>query len=196
MISKGLDFPNVHLVGVISADIGLLTPDFRAYEKTFQLLMQVSGRSGRSTDFGKVIIQTMHPENYIFPLVVKHNYEEFYEKEIGFRKNFKYPPFSRLCLIEVESPKADRANSISANLYLKLKNQNKDEFIEILKPSPALIYKIKNKYRHHIIIKSLKSGTESFTLRSLLKNLQKHIENIFLHASERIIFDIDPVSFS
>lgn len=196
MISKGLDFPNVHLVGVISADIGLLTPDFRAYEKTFQLLMQVSGRSGRSTDFGKVIIQTMHPENYIFPLVVKHNYEEFYEKEIGFRKNFKYPPFSRLCLIEVESPKADRANSISANLYLKLKNQNKEEFIEILKPSPALIYKIKNKYRHHIIIKSLKSGTESFTLRSLLKNLQKHIKNITLHASERIIFDIDPVSFN
>lgn len=196
MISKGLDFPNVHLVGVISADIGLLTPDFRAYERTFQLLMQVSGRSGRSTDFGKVIIQTMHPENYIFPLVVKHNYEEFYEKEIGFRKNFKYPPFSRLCLIEVESPKADRANSISANLYLKLKNQNKDEFIEILKPSPALIYKIKNKYRHHIIIKSLKSGTESFTLRSLLRTLQKHIKNIALHASERITFDIDPLFFT
>jgi primosomal protein N' (replication factor Y) len=195
MISKGLDFPNVHLVGVISADIGLLTPDFRAYEKTFQLLMQVSGRSGRSTDYGKVIIQTMHPENYIFPLVVQHDYEDFYEKEIGFRKNFKYPPFSRLCLIEVESPDADRANSISAGLYLKLKNQNKDEFIELLKPSPALIYKIKNKYRHHIIIKSLKSGTEQFKIRSLLRNLQKHIENTTLHSSERIIFDIDPVSF-
>jgi primosomal protein N' (replication factor Y) len=195
MISKGLDFPNVHLVGVISADIGLLTPDFRAYEKTFQLLMQVSGRSGRSTDFGKVIIQTMHPENYIFPLVVQHDYEDFYEKEIGFRQNFKYPPFSRLCLIEVESPDADRANSISANLYLRLKNHNKDEYIELLKPSPALIYKIKNKYRHHIIIKSLKSGTEQSKLKSLLRNLQKHIENVTLHTSERIIFDVDPVSF-
>jgi len=196
MISKGLDFPNVYLVGVVSADIGLLTPDFRSYERTFQLMMQVSGRSGRSSDNGRVIIQTMHPENYIFPYIIEHDYEGFYQKEISFRRNFRYPPFSRLCLIEVEGNDAGRANSIASRLYMKLKNLNDEKTIEIMKPTPALIYKLKNRYRFHIIVKSLKQGNEQIVrTESLLKSIKSDIENINLRTTERIHIDVDPINF-
>lgn len=196
MISKGLDFPNVYLVGVISADIGLLTPDFRSYERTFQLMMQVSGRSGRSSDNGKVIIQTMHPENYIFPFIINHDYEGFYEKEIGFRHNFRYPPFSRISLIEAEGPDAGRIASIASRIYLKLKKINNEKTIEIMRPAPAIIYKLKNRYRFHIIIKSLKQGNEQIArTETLIKSIKSDIEDINLHFTEKIHIDVDPINF-
>jgi primosomal protein N' (replication factor Y) len=200
MISKGLDFPNVYLVGVISADVGLLNPDFRSTERTFQLLMQVSGRPGRKSDHGIVIIQTMHADNHIFPMVCMHDYISFYEKEIGFRKSFNYPPFSRMCLIEVSGKESTRVTTIASKIFLFLRRHNNSKSIEIMKPAPALIYKLKNQYRYHIIIKSIKpeiSGAEQNVIatETLLKNLERYISDSKLKHSERISIEIDPLDF-
>lgn len=200
MISKGLDFPNVYLVGVISADIGLLNPDFRSYERTFQLLMQVAGRSGRSSDYGRVIIQTMHTDNFIFTLLPAHDYVSFYEKELLYRKNFNYPPFSRMCLIEVSGTDSVKTNTLASKLYLFLSKKNSDSSIEILKPAQALIYKLKNKFRYHIIIKSIKSAVSSSDssyskTEKLISELLNHIEKTKLHGNERVSIEVDPLSF-
>lgn len=177
MISKGLDFPRVFLVGVISADVGLFNPDFRSHERTFQLLMQVAGRSGRSSDYGKVIIQTMHPDNYIFPLITSHDYVSFYEKELGSRKAFNYPPFSRMTLIEVKGRDRKKTETLASKIYLNLNKNNTSESIEIMKPAPALIHRLKNKFRYHIIIKSLKSPDETMSkTRKLLEQLGYFLE--------------------
>jgi primosomal protein N' (replication factor Y) len=204
MISKGLDFPNVSLVGVISADVGLLNPDFRANERTFQLLSQVSGRSGRTTDFGKVLIQTMHTDNFIFPYVASHDYRGFFEKEIHHRQAFNYPPFSRMTLIEVSSPNQTRANTIASKIYLFMKihllSLNGNAGVEIMKPAPALIYRVKNKYRFHIIVKSLKSaGASASVTEKMLKELERYLEpkagRMKLKSGEFVSIDVDPLSF-
>jgi primosomal protein N' (replication factor Y) (superfamily II helicase) len=200
MISKGLDFPNVYLVGVISADIGLFLPDFRASEKTFQLLMQVSGRSGRISDNGKVVIQTMNPDNYIFPLIEKHDFISFFEKEIKHRAVHKYPPFSKMILLEVVSANQVNVNNIAWKiyhfLYKKISMQGNNDGIELLKPAPALIYKIKNSYRMHIILKIMKSTKDTISLsESMIKELNSLVEELKLKSNERINVDVDPLSF-
>jgi len=201
MISKGLDFPNVFLVGVISADVGLLNPDFRSPEKTFQLLMQVAGRSGRASDYGKVVIQTMHPDNYIFPFVTESDYLSFYEKEINIRKNFNYPPFSRMSLIEISGSEPAKTASAASKIFLQLKEGLKrsgkqETGVEIMKPAPALLYKVKNKYRYHIIIKSLKQINDSLAVsESLLGNLNNILLRMNISPSMRVSVDVDPLSF-
>ena len=182
MISKGLDFPNVYLVGVVSADVGLLNADFRSSEKTFQLLTQVSGRSGRISDHGKVIIQTMHPSHFIFQYIIDHNYEGFYDKELANRRKLNYPPFSRMSLIEVTGPDIQRVNSIASKIYLYLRqgmSKIGQYSISLMKPSPALIYKIKNKYRYHVIIKTLKNSHEALhATEELLRQLDKYVNEL------------------
>lgn len=207
MIAKGLDFPNVSLVGVISADIGLFIPDFRATEKTFQLLMQVAGRSGRTNDFGKVVVQTMNPDNYIFPLVMNHDYTGYFEKEIMHRLHHKYPPHSRMILIEVETDNQMKVNSLSRSVFdflvseiKRLNELNYELSVELMRPAPALIYKIKNKYRYHIILKVLKSTHEASTVaETMIKNLQNYLEkekeSLKIKSSDRVSIDVDPLSF-
>lgn len=204
MISKGLDFPNVYLVGVISADIGLMNPDFRSNERAFQLLSQVSGRSGRTSDHGKVVIQTMHPENYIFPYVTSHDFNSFFDKEIRHRQTFNYPPFSRMSLIEVKSNDPTRTITIASKIYLFMKNYLQQikgiTGVELMKPAPALIYKIKNKYRYHIIVKTLKSVNEASSVTELmLRDLERYLEpktgRLKLKSSEYVSIDVDPLSF-
>lgn len=200
MISKGLDFPNVYLVGVISADIGLFIPDFRASEKTFQLLMQVSGRSGRISDNGKVVIQTMNPDNYIFPLVENHDYQSFFEKEIKHRQLHSYPPFSKMILIEVSSPSQLEVNNYAWKIYHHLKgkllNWESEIYIELLKPAPALIYKIKKIFRMHIILKVMKtSGENIHQSETLMQYLLEFTETLKLKSADRVDIDVDPLSF-
>jgi primosomal protein N' (replication factor Y) len=203
MISKGLDFPNVYLAGVISADIGLHLPDFRSHENTFQLLMQVAGRSGRSSDLGKVVIQTMDAGNYIFEFIKKHDYESFYEKESAYRKNISYPPFSRMILIEFSGVHIDKVSNASSRAYLflrkhleqKLKN-NSEQSIEILKPAPAIIFKIKNRYRYHIVIKvSKQNKTNTALAENLVKELISWFQKDYKAPSVTLQIDIDPISF-
>jgi primosomal protein N' (replication factor Y) len=200
MISKGLDFPNVYLVGVISADVGLFNPDFRSTERIFQLLMQVSGRSGRSSDYGKVIIQTMNPENAIFPLIQTHDYVSFYKREIASRALFNYPPFSRMTLIEARHKNANTANSISSKVYLFLKNNFLSENIEIMKPAPAIIYKLKNMYRYHLIIKSLKYGVKrendvTPSTDKIIQQLKSHLISDNKGYLQNLAIEADPLSF-
>jgi primosomal protein N' (replication factor Y) len=201
MISKGLDFPNVFLVGVISADIGLLNPDFRSSERTLQLLMQVAGRPGRKSDKGNVIIQTMHTDNHIFSMVKNHDYVSFYEKEIAVRRNFNYPPFSRMSLIEVSGKDSSLTATLAAKIYLFLSKHLHSDLIEVMKPAPALIFKLKNLYRWHVIIKLIKPGTDTLYKsgtgsESLQKELQKYLKTLELKRGTKVIVDVDPLDFS
>lgn len=190
MIAKGLDFPGVTLVGVILADFTLNLPDFRASEKTFQLLTQVSGRAGRGDIPGKVIVQTYSPEHYSIIASRHHDYKEFYKDEIAIRERFGYPPFSRLMNIIISGEDYKEVAEASQRFYEgireKLKRYEGSAF-EIFGPCPALHAKIKGKYRWQIIIKS--TGMEI---------IKEEIKNIWLgtmrtdYKGVNIILDVDP----
>ena len=184
IIAKGLHFPNVTLVGVINSDIILNFPDFRSGEKTFQLLTQVSGRSGRGDKKGKVIIQTYEPENNVIKDSKEENYELFYEKEINSRKIFSYPPFSKILNIGFSSEDEERLLEVSKNFYDEIKSQD----IELYGPMPSMVYKVQKRYRMNIFAKGSKKKIDNFK-RFLKKKL-----NEFNDTKVRIIVDIDPVN--
>jgi primosomal protein N' (replication factor Y) len=149
MIAKGLDIPNVDLVGVISADTGLNMPSYRASEKTFQNITQVSGRSGRRDHPGQTIIQTYWPENPSILFASKHDYAGFYKKEIRERENFCYPPFCQILRVVAEHEKEAMARK---NIALAAKSL-KDAGFSPIGPAPAFYKKLHNKYRFHLLIK-------------------------------------------
>jgi len=157
MVAKGLDFENVTLVGVLSADQALYSDDFRSYERAFDLLTQVVGRSGRGKYTGRAIIQTFTPENNIIKLAAQQNYQEFYDGEIAIRKAMLYPPFSDICVIGfvgvVEAKVHKASNAFLSMLSLLAQSDYSDQPMRVLNPSPALIGKISNKYRYKLIIK-------------------------------------------
>lgn len=150
MIAKGLDFPNVTLVGVINADSTLALPDFRSAERTFQLLNQVSGRSGRSNLPGEVIIQAFNTEHYSLEYSKNNDYLSFYKKEMNIRKVLKYPPFYNLCLIKIQGANSNKCEMECDKIYSYLKENIGDT---ILGPSTSVIPKINNIYYYQIIIK-------------------------------------------
>ncbi len=178
MIGKGLHFPNVNLVGVILADIGLHFPDFRSSERTFQLLTQVAGRAGRGDSAGEVIIQTYMPENYSVKYAKNHDFRSFYEYEIEQRKKFSYPPFGELIKLTFVEEKAKKAMIDAKNVYEKLQ-KHVPETVQI-NLYPSLIYKLHNKYRWNVLLQG--------------QNLTDYIKNIELPSSCRI--DVDPISIS
>jgi primosomal protein N' (replication factor Y) len=154
MIAKGHDFHNVTLVGVVSVDAGLGLPDFRAAERTFQLLTQVSGRAGRGHRPGIVIIQTYHPEHYALVCARDQNYEEFYRREIVFRRTMHYPPFAALINVLIHDKDFDRANSTAFDFAREFREAAKGSAIRVLGPAPAAISRIRNEYRFQVLIKS------------------------------------------
>jgi len=154
MIAKGHDFHNVTLVGVVSVDVGLALPDFRAAERTFQLLTQVAGRAGRGDRPGRVIIQTYHPEHYSLVCAREQDYEEFYRREIVFRRTMHYPPFSALINVLVHDKDHDRANGTASEFARELRIAARDSGIRVLGPAPAAISRIKNEYRFQVLIKA------------------------------------------
>ena len=184
IIAKGLHFPNVTLVGVINSDIILNFPDFRSGEKTFQLLTQVSGRSGRGDKKGKVIIQTYEPENNVIKDSKEENYELFYEKEINSRKIFSYPPFSKILNIGFSSEDEERLLEVSKNFYDEIKSQD----VELYGPMPSMVYKVQKRYRMNIFAKGSKKKIDNFK-----KFLKKKL-NEFNDTKVRIVIDIDPVN--
>lgn len=156
MIAKGLDFPNVTLVGVIAADISINNGDYRSAETTFQLLTQVSGRAGRARDKGRVFIQTYNPTHYSIVFASQNNYNEFYEHEIALRKEMLYPPFSNIFFIMFTG---EDERKVISKLYKLLDimffyNSKKKQF-ELLGPAPAFISKIKKNYRWRVIVKGI-----------------------------------------
>ncbi len=158
MIAKGLDNPNVTLVGVISADASFNLPDFRASERGFQLLTQVAGRAGRGEFTGRVLFQTYNPEYYALESAKSQNYSEFYEKEIKSREDFDYPPFSqiiRIILSSVNNFRAEKAaQEIALRLCTMIEKFGFGERLEVLGPTPCVIERINGQYRFQILIKN------------------------------------------
>src|SRR5690606_36059728 len=160
MIAKGLDFPKLTLVGILLADIGFNFPDFRTAERNFQLLSQVSGRPGRHTKNGEVIIQTYNPEYSSLVYAQKNDYEGFADQELINRNELSYPPFGRLISVKIQGldlSKVKKAVSIIEKNSSAL--QKKSPSITILGPVSAPIFKLKNKYRYQMLIKSASSKT-------------------------------------
>ena len=174
MIAKGLDFPNVTLVGIIAADTSLNLPDFKSSERTFQLLTQVGGRTGRGELDGTVVLQTYEPEHYSIEMAKDHNFRGFYEKEIGLRKAFGYPPFTNIINLVFSSKDEQQAMGISDDIFLKLtKVIGKDikdyDLQNILGPNPSLIYKVKDRFRYQIIVKC--SHEELEKIKKIIKKV-------------------------
>ena len=187
MIVKGHHFPNVTLVGVIAADGSLNIDDYKANERTFQLLTQVAGRAGREDQDGKVIIQTYNPENFSIQCAKQQNYEMFYNTEIELRKQLKYPPFCDIILIGFSSLVEKEIIEVSNKVYEYLNNHlQKQEFI-VLKPMASPIDKIQNKFRWRIIIKGTVTEEANTTINTCLKNI--YAEN---YKNTRITVDVNP----
>lgn len=156
MIAKGLDLPLVTLVGVINADISLNLPDFRAGERTFQLLSQVAGRAGRGFKGGKVVVQTYEPENYAVRAAAKHDYKLFYETEIAYRKQLNNPPFSRLVSLIFTHPNENRCREEAERLKKVIETERDARGLAdvgIIGPAPAFIRRLRGRYRWQIIIR-------------------------------------------
>lgn len=174
MVAKGLDFSRVSLVGVISADTQLLLPDFRATERTYQLLTQVSGRAGRRSEVeGEVVIQTAHPDHLALRASFGKNYHELYNEEIAVRRELNYPPFSRFIIIEFRGENQREAEN-HAREFRTLLPSHAPEF-EIMGPGPALIYKLRNLYRYQIVVKNIRETDPS----------GKRFQEVFAEASDR-----------
>jgi primosomal protein N' (replication factor Y) len=185
MISKGLDFPKVTLVGIVNADESLNIPDFRSGENTFSLLSQVAGRAGRSELKGKVIIQTFNPDNKTLLNVLKHDYLSNYEYEMDIRKKLKYPPYYYLISLKVTSKKYD-VLSKEVNKIADYIRRNVDESTIVLGPTTASIFKINNIMRFQITIKYRKDG-------KLFKTLKDLDEQYIMNKDINLELDIDPL---
>ncbi len=172
MVAKGLDFPNVTLVGVLNTDHMLYSDDYRSYERTFSLLTQVVGRSGRGEQKGIAVIQSYTPDNLIISMASRQDYDMFYNTEISVRKSMLYPPFSDICLIGFVGE--NQGNTLrTANMFLNdfitiAKNEYPKLPIRVLGPSPALVVKVSNKFRYKIIIKCRNNSQFRQLLSTLL----------------------------
>jgi primosomal protein N' (replication factor Y) len=200
MVAKGLDFENVTVVGVISADTSLLLPDFRSSERTFQLLTQVAGRAGRKEKLGKVIVQTFNPERSAILYAQEHDYVSFYKEEIAFRRELMYPPFTRLILIQFKSEDekkvVEHAGQFSDILRSKVAHQHwiKSQ-IEILGPISAPILKIRNQYRWQILLKVNKSFDRSGGQgRELIRTTMNEYIALYKDVKVQVGVEIDPYS--
>jgi len=192
MIAKGLDFPNVTLVGVLNADIGLFMPDFRARERVFQLLYQVAGRAGRGNIQGEVFIQTFNPQDITVRYAMQQNIAKFTAMELNERNPINYPPFSRVALILISDLNDERALETAENVTRYLKQLRRK--MEILGPTPAPLRKIKNRYRYITIIKSRKeTDPNGSSLRRLLHTFITSSAYKSFSRRARISIEIDPL---
>lgn len=171
IVSKGLDFDNVTLVGVINADTSLNIPDFRSSETTFSLLAQVAGRAGRSDKEGEVVIQTFNPEHYAIQYTKKHDYLGFYNKEMSIRRELKYPPYYYICYVKISGK--DNKYIYEESLKITKLFHNKLINMIILGPSPCTIFKLNNIYRYGIILKYKKDED----LREVLNKVIDHYKD-------------------
>jgi primosomal protein N' (replication factor Y) len=187
MIAKGHDIPNVTLVGVVAADMGLGMPDFRAAERTFQLLTQVAGRAGRGCLPGIVLVQTINPDHYAVRLAAAQDYQGFYEKELNFRRMMHYPPFSAMANVLVRSEKKEMAMRMSTELGFLLNPP--PEKLRVLGPAEAPVPRLKNEYRYQFLIKAAS--------RKSLNELLQKIRNFALEhkwGATALVIDVDPLT--
>lgn len=184
MISRGLHFPNVTLVGVINSDTVMTIPDYRSGERTYQMITQVAGRAGRGDKKGKVIIQTYQPENYIIEKIQENSYVNFYEKEIEKRELLFYPPFSKLINIGISSESENGLDEYSKEVAREIES----DLVEIYGPMRSLVYKVKGRYRCNILIKGSRISINKFkkTLEEKLKKIERK--------GYRVVVDVDPIN--
>jgi len=194
MVAKGHDFPNITLVGIICADLSLNFPDFRAGERTFQLLAQVAGRAGRGAVPGRVILQTYNPDHFSIISATEQDFQSFYNAEIGFRKNLIYPPFSRMVQIKISGKNKEKTRH-HAQFVGDLCNEiirthrTLSTSVEILGPIEAPLFKIAKQYRWQILLKGLKVKPLHQFLRNLwLENLSK-----INRRDVQVVLDVDPI---
>ena len=170
MISKGLDFPRVTLVGVLNADLGLNVPDPRAAERTFQLLTQVAGRAGRGAVDGEVIIQTYSPQAAAIQFARRHDTDGFVENELGLREKFAFPPFTHMAVLTVRSTQEDMASFAAETLHKRLLSVLPAE-VEISDPMPAPIAKAYGQFRFQCVLKAPRARTISDIVSAEIKRL-------------------------
>ena len=188
MVAKGLDFPNVTLVGVVSADTSLHLPDFRAAERTFQILTQVSGRAGRGNVPGEVIVQSFSPEHYAVQAAARQDFPGFYEQEVEYREELSYPPFARLVNIVSSDPMEDYAEARLREFAGALEG-NLPESIDLAGPAPAPISKLKGLYRWHLLLKD--RSPEPGAVQEILA---KALESVPSAVGMALTIDVDPLS--
>ncbi len=188
MVAKGLDFPDVSLVGVLMADIGLNLPDFRAAERLFALLMQVAGRAGRSRISGEVYLQTYNTDNEVFTFLMHGNYEKFYHRDMRARKELLYPPFAKLVSCEFSSPDEHAAEKASGEFADALAPYVSPETCLVLGPAPADIARIRGRYRYQILLKLPDKKISA----EYLKKLQYSLMRKYSRNKLSITIDVDP----
>ena len=183
MIAKGHHFPQVTLSAIVGADLGLNIPDFRSAERTFQLICQMAGRAGRGDKPGMVLVQCFDPDHYAIRCAATCNYEAFYEQEISLRREFGYPPFSRLVRLIFVGANRDRVREVAEGIGEELRGRGAG--VEVLGPAPSGIEKLKNRYRWHLLLK----GRDRKGLLSLAASVPHAVGSV------RILRDVDPYEF-
>ncbi|MFN7828283.1 MAG: primosomal protein N' [Acidobacteriota bacterium] len=189
MIAKGHDFHNVTLVCVISVDAALGMPDFRSAERTFQLLTQVAGRAGRGDKPGRVLIQSYHPEHYALQYAAAQNYDKFYEHEIHYRQEMRYPPFALLINLLIRHAELPKAAATAAEVVRQLKTADAERVLRVLGPAPAPLARIRGEHRLQVLIKTRHRREAREALDAAMSALR---ENGF--DSRLVTIDMDPVS--
>ena len=191
MVTKGLDFDKVSLVGVFDADRMMHFPDFRSYERAFQLITQVSGRSGRREKKGKVIIQTSDPSHKLFSFVTVHNVTGFLQEQLDDRKNHFYPPYSRLIEITIKHIDKKICRDVSEKFSKTIQEHLKG--VKILGPEEPMISKIRNEFLMTILIKVPRDQGKLGDLKNYLLQAAQHLNQIKEYRNTKIVFDVDPI---
>ena len=192
-IAKGLDFPFVSFVGVMQADTGMLSADFRANERLFQLITQVAGRAGRADATGKVVVQTMMPELPALKHAVNHDYESFVAEELESRKKVGWPPFRRIARLVLTHTREETVKAEANALAEKIRdtiNSLHLEYADVMGANPCVLSRLKNRYRYELLLRTL----DASSLRKLLAQLQQ--DNTLRTKADSIILDVDPVSLT
>jgi len=186
MIAKGHDFPGVTLVGVISADVGLGVADFRASERTFQLLTQVAGRAGRGDRPGEAIVQTLYPDHYSIQLACKQDYKAFFEHEIVYRRGMRYPPFLSLINGIVRGRTFEEALQDAREIVQRLAPAAASKTFTILGPAPAPLGRLRGEHRVQFFLKGQR--------RAEMRNALMQVVGAMPERRRRITIDVDPLS--
>jgi primosomal protein N' (replication factor Y) len=191
MVTKGLDFDNVSLVGVFNADRMMHFPDFRSYERAYQLITQVSGRAGRRARQGQVVIQTSNPDHPVLNFILKNNFEAFYQTQIDDRRLHDYPPFTRLIEIVIKHTDKKICHEVARHMAALLREQlNK---IKVMGPGEPMVSKIRNQYLMAILLKIIRGKTD---LQEIKKHIQNSIDTLSkekAYRNVRFVVDVDPV---
>jgi primosomal protein N' (replication factor Y) len=186
MIAKGHDFPNVTLVGVISADVGLGLADFRAGERTFQLLTQVAGRAGRGDRRGEALVQTLYPEHYSIQLACRQDYAAFFERELKYRKGMRYPPLVAMINVIVRGRTFEHAMADAADIVRRLEPATAAAAFSILGPAPAPLVRLRGEHRVQFFLKGQRRAAMRESLRTALGSMPE--------IRRRVSVDVDPLT--